>query len=348
MRKVHKTYGLMLLAAAGTFNSCIKVPADVDFLSSQANYTQTVYEPVLGRTSLFPDETGAMLFNPDNSTLPLSFKIVNFRDSKGDSAEIFSKTFPTIVWKEAYTGEEKTREEVEKKRRTEDHKLFEVREHSGQFVMWAPTNLSYLNAIKMQPDNGYTFDVEVSNSGGSKMIRNMQLKPLRPRPYEPSATDPITGNMLGNTTVLTLTRMYDKFTSIPLNTSDVAVVFYKEPESTRNALSFEFRDTAYRVIDPMKFGVTKWEELVHHFGTAKFENNRVVFDVAYPIPLAKRATKYTNFNGTRAKLEFGFDRIMNGMDRVQARMTFEFAIYEPGDWKMVFWFRGANPDFSDN
>lgn len=348
MRKDLKIYGLMLLAAAGTIHACIKVPADVDFISSQASYTKTLYEPVLGRTTLYPEEQSTVLFNADNSTLPLTFSIMNFRDSKGQETDVFNKTFPVQVWKEAYTGEETTREEVEKKRTVEERKLFEIREHSGQFVMWAPTSLAYLNAIKQQPDDGYTFDVQVANSGGTKMIRGMQLKPMRSRPYEPSATDPVTGNMLGNPTVSSISSMYDVHTASTISASDVAVVFYKERESAGHTLTFEFRDTAYRPIDPQLFSATKWVELLHHFGSPKFEADRVVFDVAYPIPLSRRPTRYTNFNGTRAKLEFGFDRIMNGLFRSQARMTFEFAIYEPGDWKIVFWFKGANPDFEDN
>jgi hypothetical protein len=47
--------------------------------------------------------------------------------------------------------------------------------------------------IKAQPDSGYVFDVEMSNSGGRKYFQNMRLMPLRERPYEPSNLDPVTG-----------------------------------------------------------------------------------------------------------------------------------------------------------
>jgi hypothetical protein len=340
--------GGMLLLMAGAVHSCIKVPADVDFLSSQAAYTKTEYEPVLGRTTLFPEELGSVLFNADNSTQPLTFRLLNFKDSRGDSAEIFYKTFPVQVWKSAYTGDEKTREELEEKRTVEHHRLFEVREHSGHFVMWAPVNPAYLNAVRQQPDKGYTFDVEVSNSGGTKIIRDMKLKPFRSRPYEPAVTDPVTGNTFGYTRPTTLYGMMDVHTQATIFESDVAVVFYKEPESTGRSLTFEFRDTAYRAIDPKLFASTKWEELVHHYGEAKFESDRVVFDVSYPIPLTRLPTRYTNINGSRAKVQFSYDRIVNGLSRVQALMGLEFAIYEPGDWKVIFWFKDANPDFKDN
>lgn len=348
MRKDLIIKGVMLLVMTGAVNACIKVPADIDFISSQAAYTKTVYEPVLGRTTLYPEELGSVLFNADNSTQPLSFKILNIKDSRGDSAEIFYKTFPVQVWKDAYTGEETTRAELEKKRVIEHHRLFEVREHSGQFVMWAPVNLAYLNAVRQQPDAGYKFDVEVSNSGGTKVIRDMQLKPFRSRPFEPAVTDPITGNTFGYARPTTLFGIMDVHTQRTITSGDVAVVFYKEPESTGRTLTFEFRDTAYRPIDPKNFAATRWEELVHHYGTAKFESDRVVFDVSYPIPLSRVPTRYTTAGGSRARVKFGYDRIVNGTSRIQAVLGLDFAIYEPGDWKVIFWFKEGNPDFKDN
>ncbi|WP_373564745.1 DUF5007 domain-containing protein [Sphingobacterium sp. E70] len=47
--------------------------------------------------------------------------------------------------------------------------------------------------VKAQPDSGYVFDVELTNTGGRRYLRNFKLKPLRERPYEPSIIDPITG-----------------------------------------------------------------------------------------------------------------------------------------------------------
>jgi hypothetical protein len=339
-----------ILAAAGilTFQGCVKLPADVDFISPAANYTQTLFEPVLGRTTLLPTDPTINIFNPDNSTTPLTFKIMNMRDASGTTVDIFNKTFPVQVWKEAYTGLETTRAEVDKKRAIEQHHLFEVREHSGQFVMWAPTDLQYLNAIKVQPDSGYRFDVEVSNSGGSKMIRNLQLKPMRVQPYEPNVIDPVTGNSYGALVPYIVSNVKNFNDQSYLGNFDVIMVFSKDPKSTGNSLSFEFRDSSYNTIDPKKFNETKWEELVHHFGPAKFTAQAVTYDVAYPIPLALRQTKYTDVLGQRAIASFKYGRIANGASRVTATVETRFAIHEPGDWKVVFWFWKGNPDFRDN
>lgn len=340
---------LTVLAASGLLlYACVKVPADVDFISSGANYNQTTFEPVLGRTSLLPQDPATNIFNADNSTSPLNFKIMNMRGADGGSAEIFNKTFPVLVWKEAYTGLETTREEIEKKRTIEQHHLFEVREHSGQFVMWAPNDLQYLNAIKMQPDSGYKFDVEVSNSGGSKMIRNLELKPLRPQPYAPSSIDPVTGNANGYTYAYLVSGVKNYNDDSYIGNTGVVMVFYKDPNATGNSLTFEFRDSSYDPINPALFKHTKWEDVVHHFGQPKFTPEGVTYDVAYPIPLALRQTKYTNGTGDRAVATFSYDRISNGALRVTAQVGTQFAIYEPGVWKIVFWFWRGNPDFRDN
>ncbi|PSL46253.1 uncharacterized protein DUF5007 [Chitinophaga niastensis] len=342
---------IIILIAGGMMfsHACVKVPADVDFISPKASYSQTTFEPVLGRTTLLPDDPTANIFNADNSTSPLTFKILHMRGaSTGEAVDIFNKTFPVQVWKEAYTGLETTREEVEKKRTIEQHHLFEVREHSGQFVMWRPMDLQYLNAIKMQPDPGYKFDVEVSNSGGSKIIRDMELKPMRPQPYAPSAIDPVTGNSQGNITpyLVSSVKVYNEDNY--MSNGDVIVVFHKDPASTGNTLTFEFRDSAYNPINPKLFNSTRWEDILHHFGPARFTPEAVTYDVAYPIPLAMRQTRYTNASGTTANVMFSYDRIANGALRMTALIGMNFAIYEPGDWKMVFWFYHKNPDFRDN
>lgn len=346
MKRSHQLLTVLLGTGMCINAACVKVPADVDYLSSSATYTQTRFEPILGRTSLMPGDPGTKIFNPDNSTSPLTFKIINMRGADGDSADIFKKTFPVQVWTEPYTGLEKTREEIEKKRKIEQHHLFEVREHSGQFVMWAPTDPGFLNAVKKQPDPGYLFDVEVSNSSGNKIIRNLELKPLRQQPYAPSSIDPVTGNSYGPQYPTTVSNIKANGMDGNLSSFMVMVVFYKDPVSKGNTLSFEFRDSSYQAIDPQKFSGTKWEEILHHFGTAKFTAEAVTYEVAYPIPLSTRPTKYTNNVGDRANVLFSFDRLDYGTIRTTSQLGTSFAIYEPGDWKVVFWFYGRNPDFT--
>lgn len=348
MKSLYKYLMLVALVVSITVG-CIKLPADVDFFSRGANYSVTTYEPVLGRSSIMPEDEYGSIFNADNSTYPLTFKITNIRTVKGDSADVFKLTFPVKVWKTPYTGLEKTREELESKREIEYHKLFEVREHSGHFIFWRPETLEYLNQVKMQPDPGYLFDVEVSNSGGSKSFKNLELKPMRPRAYEPSDIDPITGNTLGYIVPTSVSNMkMEGEDASYLSNYNVRVLFYKDQASKGNTLSFEFRDTAYQPIDPLKFERTKWNDLLHHFGEPVFTPVDVKYEVPYPIPCAIRNTQYTNLLGNMAKVSFSYDRINQGTFVESAFLDFNFAIYEPGDWKIVFWFKDFNPDFEDN
>ncbi len=340
---------LLVLLTMGAISGCVKIPADADYLSQGAGYTQTVFQPVLGRTSIMPDDAFATIFNADNSTLPLTFKMSKVRDAEtGDTVDLFNKTFDVLVWKQPYTGLEKTREELEKKRSIEKHHLFEVREHSGQLVMWTPVDKAYLNAVKVQPSKGYNFDIEVSNSGGTKMIRNMQLKPMRPQPYWPNNIDPVTGNAYGTLNPTYLYNMKSYKDNTYLSSSDCQMVFYKDPESRDNTLTFEFRDSSYQPIDPKMFNITQWDKVCHHFGDPVFTSENVTYQVAYPIPLAGITTQYTIDNGLAAKVMFGFSRIGAGGIRQDAFIGTLLNIYEPGAWKIIFWFYRDNPDFRNN
>ncbi|NIG54177.1 DUF5007 domain-containing protein [Chitinophaga sp. Cy-1792] len=340
MRKI-----FLVMMAAGMLGACVKLPADADFLSSGAGYTQTNFQPVIGRTTVMPEQ-GNIIFNSDNSTLPLTFKMLNVREVvTGDTTDLFNKTFDVQVWKHQYTGLETTREEIEAKRTIEQHHLFEVREHSGQLVFWAPINLSYLNAIRVQPDPGYKFDVEVSNGGGSKVIRNLELQPLRAQPYWPTNIDPVTGNAYGALYPQLVSNMKTTRENTYLFNSDVQMVFFKDPKSTEHTLSFEFRDSSYNLIDPKKFNITRWDLVCHHFGDPVFTPENVTYQVAYPIPLAPIDTRYVTSGGQHATAKFGFNRISGGGFIEESYLGCDFNIYEPGAWKIIFWFYRGNPDF---
>ncbi|WP_291906044.1 DUF5007 domain-containing protein [Chitinophaga sp. CB10] len=340
---------LLAMTTMGLLHACVKLPADADYLSKGAGYTQSNFQPILGRTTVMPNDPFATIFNADHSTLPLTFKMLSVRDAEtGDTVDLFNKTFDVQVWKEAYTGFETTREEIEKKRVIEKHRLFEVREHSGQLVFWTPQDLQYLNAVKVQPHKGYKFDIEVSNSGGSKVIHNLELQPLRPQPFEPTNVDPVTGNSYGVLRPSVVSGIKNYNDDSYLSSADVQMVFYKDLNSKENTLTFEFRDSSYAPIDPKKFNSTQWEKVCHHFGEPVFTPEGVTYQVAYPIPLAAITTQYTTVNGLSAQSMFSFNRIGTGGMRQDATIGTQFRIFEPGAWKIIFWFYRGNPDFRNN
>jgi len=329
---------LTLMLGGIVLSSCRKnLPDERLSIANDSQYTQYLYQPVLGRNTLFANN-----FQYGNSSRPLDFKIVNMRTFNGEPAPELTTNYPVTVWKTAYDGTEKSIAEIEAKRTTENHPLFEVRPHSGEFMMWAAANS---NMVKAQPDSGYVFDVEMSNSGGRKYYQNFRLRPLRERPYEPSNLDPITGqgtSVSVNPTSLNITGMRGQ----PLNTRDDVQVLFKKA-GNGNSITFKFVDTLSNPIDPNKFAATDWVNLVHGFNMVK-DATKVKYEVAYPVPCSAYPTKYTTLSGDQARVVFRFNRQAFGNVLQQCFLAFNFNIYQKGDWEITFWFKRDKPKFDND
>ncbi len=324
------------------------LPTDRDYFDRDAQFTQDVYMPVTGRNTLFNNN-----FNAGNSSLPLTFKLVNPRRRNGDPAPELLKTFPTLVWTAAYTGKETSLEEITDKRKWEAHPLFEIREHSGQMMMWATASSRYLHC---QPDSGYLFDVEVSNSGGRKFYKDLKLIPYRERPYEPTNQDAVTGaNQSPAVHPAQVVNVRGASDDAAMLAGDIDILFHKTGESSTGkegktytgSLTFKFLDSSLNPIDPDKFNLTDWAHLVHGFDMEKTDEY-IRYTIGYPIPLIDLQTRYTTNDGSQAHVVFSYERQGFGDKREVAQIEFNFNIYEAGNWEIIFWFRKDNPKFEDD
>ena len=338
----------LLIVTVLSLSSCYDkfLPDNMDALGSDTRFLTETYTPVLGRNTLMSNN-----FSAGNSSQPIKFKIVNVRKYNGDPAPELTEAYPVKIWNKPYLGTETSLEEIESKRGIANYPLFNVRQHNGNFEMWAESNSSF---IRTAPDSAYFFDVEVENSGGRKYFRNMRLIPRKERPYEPSIYNEITGNATRVYVHPTTVRgIRGARTSSHIGTGNIEVYFRKVVDNlgndigNGNTLKIIFKDSAYNDIDPNLFNLTKWDELVHGFNMVKTDKY-VKYDVAYPIPLIDYRTKYTNTTGNRAKLDFGFERLGFGAMREEGRIIFDFAIYEKGDWEIIFRFNGENPKFEND
>ncbi|WP_184542142.1 DUF5007 domain-containing protein [Mucilaginibacter sp. FT3.2] len=326
---------MALVLAIGTTGCLKNLPSDRESIATNTQFTQTVYTPVLGRNTLFSNN-----FSVGNSSQPLTFKIINMRNRDGSAAPELTENFPVQVWTQAYLGDEKSIAEIEAKRTIENHPLFEIREHSGQFLMWSAALSTF---VKTQPDSGYVFDVEMSNSGGRRYFRDFKLMPLKERSFEPSTFNAITG--LSQHTGLSpsdVQNIIGAKTNRGLGGDDIEVQFHKVGEG--NSLKFKFVDSLYNPIDPALFNLTKWDKLVHGFDMEK-TNAYVKYTVAYPVPLIAYKTQYTNAAGDNAHVTFSYDRQAYGNIRSVSNLNLDFAIYEKGDWEITFWFKTESPKF---
>jgi len=323
--------------------SCNKyLPEDRETVGEDSQFTVDMYQPVLGRTTFFTDN-----FFKGSTSFPASFKIVNPRRRSGEPANELTDVFPVKVWKKAYDGNEKSLAEIEAKREIQNRPIFEMSPHTGALTMWAEARSAY---IRSQPDSGYLFDIELSNSGGRRYYRNMKLMPLRERPYEPSNYNPISGQPLSNGVFPSVvSNIKGVATNRYLSFYDVDVYIRKLEGTgvTSNSLSFKFLDTLFNPIDPALFSNTDWPNLVHGFDM-KMTATGVTYNVAFPIPLVELPTRYTTPDGRRSKVQFGYSRLGFGGRKEDALLGLDFAIYEPGSWEIVFAFKNENPKFTND
>jgi hypothetical protein len=370
MQNAIKYKALILLTAVIAFSGCRKIfnlPEERDYLSTRADFTVKTFDPRLGRTSIRQN-----IFNADNSSFPMTFEIVNPRFGDGRDASDMLAVKPTLVWTSEYTGKETSLAEIEAKRKLEPHPMVEMR-NSGELIMWSTATSAVIKPADsvIYPQNVRYFDVKISNSGGSRIIKNLQLTPRIEVPYEPSNDiNTITG-LPNTTTPGGKARVFNypnlsgtirgELTNTEFqgaNNSNTGLVYmyirkYTGDGANGSSLRFKFLNKDSAEIDPAKFGDTKWNQLVHGFNMVK-TTKYVQYDVAYPIPLARVPTMYTAGGansvdgGNDAFVEFSFSRLGFGNVRETGRISTNFKIFEKGDWEIVFHFKTVNPKFAND
>lgn len=333
-------YVLVLFVASAI--ACKKyLPQERNTIGADSQFTIDLYEPYLGRTTYFTNN-----FFKGSTTFPADFKIVNVRKVTGEDAPELTEEFPVQVWKAAYTGLETSLAEIEAKRVIEYHPLLEMSPHTGNITFWAAGRSNF---IQPQPDSGYLFDVELSNSGGRRFYRNLKLKPLRESPTIPTNINALTGQPIrenfGISVISNIVGAKDDRRS--LGSGDVDVYIRKIQPSTGNTLTFRFLDTLFRPLNPSIFNTTDWANLVHGFDMQKTDTY-VKYNVAYPIPLTNTPTKYTGGGTTTAAVRFTYSRLGFGGARINSVFGLNFAIFDPGDWEIVFAFKTDVPKTSDD
>lgn len=333
------TYVLLLLNI-----SCLNehLPDVQDAFDREVNYTQQLYKPVLGRTTQFSSN-----FLSGNSSQPLDFEITRIVKADGSPAPELTDIFPVKIWTKPYSGEEKSIEEIEAKRAIEYRQLFQVRKHSGEFVMWANAMSSFVNCA---PGKGYLFDVKVSNKGGYKYFNNLQLVPIRESDFEPAIYDPETGLIIDKD-YITPTMAYLIWLEEERYTFADNIHVYlrenKENSDEKKSLTFRFYNSDYSPIPPQNFKKTNWADLLHGFNM-EMGTDYVKYDVAYPIPLIQVPSKYTNTKGDMAKVRFAYDRITFSGIRRDSYIELEFAIYKEAHWEVIIVFSDGTPEFKDH
>jgi hypothetical protein len=342
-RNIIRTLLCLLPFLAG---GCYKdlVPEEEDYFSNNMNYNRNNFPVNLGRTNVY-----SYIFNADYSTQPLDFTLENVRHADSSEAPELLDKVPARLWKDYYTGKEAGIPEIEAKRYTEQRPLLDIRPHSGEIFFWTT------DSTKVKPGN-YLFDVRVRNKSGEKVFKNMVLEVRRPRPYEPYEFDDITGIRKapdqGGITHPDVGGVVDML-NLTLPRDSVNVYFIKTG-TKGNTLTFKVFDQDSLAIPFSRFNLTQWDSLRYRSGMigedVAFAFNRkmnedstaVTYDITNPFPMLADVSG----NSDKAYIAFQYNRISFGR-RYNAGIGLSFAIYEPGEWEVVFKFK-LNPKFQDD
>lgn len=348
LKKYQLTSWLILCMGviASGISSCKKAPPERDYLSNNAGFEQVdAYTPVLGRTFLYKTN-----FQPDGSSFPLQFSLLNLRHADGSPAPELTQNVTVKEWIKDYDGTEKTYQEIEDKRKAVQHPFFEIRPGSGDFIF----RQASASQIRAYPDSGYLFDVKVQNNGNELSFKRMRLQPLKEVPYEPYEYDFVSRVRKTETRTDVTGRNYQAPFSIhpelvnvyvskdTLMADSATAVFFRKT-GNGHSITFKFLDQDSLPIDPVKLNLTKWSELIHGFDIKK-TSTQVTYNVAYPIPLTSLSTKYAVAGN--ATVIFGYSRKGLGGGRAEAAFRLNFAIWEEGDWEVIFRFY-RTPRFQD-
>ncbi|HEU4554761.1 MAG TPA: DUF5007 domain-containing protein [Chitinophaga sp.] len=342
----NKIHLILLLLSGIAMAGCYKnmVPDEKDFFSTNMNYNRTNFPVNLGRTNVY-----SYIFNADYSTQPLTFTLENIRHADSSAAPELQENVAARQWKDYYSGKEATIAEIEAKRTTEQRPVLDIRPHSGEIFFWNT------DSGRVKPGL-YYFDVRVKNGGGEKVFRNMVLDVRRPKPYEPYEFDDITGVRKapdqGGITHPDISGVVDQYNlTLP---RDSVVVYFRKTDIKGNTLTFKIFDADSLAIPFSRFNLTQWDSLRYRsnmigqdiafgFNRRMSEDSTVLtYDVTSPFPMLADVSG----NSDKAYIAFQYNRVSFG-HRYNAGIGLSFAIYEPGDWEVIFKFR-VNPKFQDD
>lgn len=341
-------------------SGCYKdlLPKEEDYFSKYANYNRTSFDPILEQTNVFLHG-----FNPDYSTQPLDFTILNCRRADvvyltSDSSKFYIDTVPAPYlrqevpvkeWKDYYSGKEKSIAEIEAKKRESKRPVLDIRPHSGDIFFWQ-TDASVV------PPGLYFFDVKVQNGGGEK-VYHMELEVRNPHPYEPYNYDDMTGERLPDrqggyihpSSMSGVVNLFDQ--PLPPDSLDI---HFRKVGAAKNTLTIKFLDKDENPIKLSKFDQMEWDSLTYYsnmtgedvpFGFNRKMNQdstAVTWDIPNPFPVLLGVSGFA----PRVEINFKYNRVSFG-ERVDAHIDFVFAIMEPGEWELVYKFR-ENPKFQDD
>jgi hypothetical protein len=336
----------ILLIMMITASSCYKdlIPKEKDYFSNNVSYGRDAYQVNTGRTNIFMGD-----FNSDYSSQPLTFTIQNPKHSDSTAAPELLQQVATWQWQKYYSGYETNIADIYQKRVKENRPILDIRPNSGDIIFWNVDTTIVKPGI-------YTFDILVKNGGGQKLFTKRTLDVRRPRPYDPyeywddtyiqkSEAD---GGIIHPDISGVQDELNNDYKRENIN------IYVRRTDIKSNTLTFKFFDKDSLPIPVSRFNTEQWDSLKYYSKTidvnVPFAFNRtipsdsssVTWDITSPFPVLADVGN----SDEKADITFNWTRVSFGTRR-NASIHLRFAIYEPGNWDIIYKFK-VNPHFTND
>lgn len=295
--------------------ACYKIPKE-GTISDQMQFSLKQVDLTPGRLQIIGEGYGLKV-NIASTTIPFRFEVERvFKvDGKGEKGEdvtaLFKKEIDTREWTGQYTGKEKTREELDAKRKTIKHAI----------LSFTGANELVFNYGSPEITTGkYWLDVRVSNSSGFKILEKKLMLNVKPNaPTFLQVSKPTSG-----LDVLT----------------ECNVDLVKTGNGNSLTVSVVEKDGTVIPLDSLSAGslATSFDNLLN-FKKDKFED-KTVYDVEYPLPFVPSYVYYPYSAGrTQRVLYSRYATILNGAGEPVRTLRYSFTFYcgisEKGDWVLT-------------
>ncbi|SIN66982.1 DUF5007 domain-containing protein [Chitinophaga niabensis] len=296
---------VMLVAlTGGVIYSCRKVDMQDGYFGENIRYKDKIITLETGRDAY----KGDLIL--DRSTLPIKVELADIRRWDGKPAPEMKQEVDAVEWVEEFTGQEKTLEELEKKKRIVKRPVFEISPSDGR--------LKFRKESYEMDSATYFIDVKVSNGAGSRIIKNaLEVKVVKGADYE-SRDD---GAWI-------VCSDYDWDGCSPYFDSINIRIDKFEYKGPGNKITVKFKDPNGNLMDPRTFpegSKQKGKRMQDFVFAQRLLADRIEYDVAYPFNTADR-----QFEWWVPGAAFGKN------DHYDLFAYVNFKVFRPGSWEITW------------
>ncbi|MBO9153676.1 DUF5007 domain-containing protein [Chitinophaga sp. GCM10012297] len=297
---------LCLALLGGVLYGCRKVELQDGYIADTIRYKDKIITLETGRDIM----KGDLIL--DRTTGPVTVELVDIHTKDGKPAPEMLQEVDAVEWKEEFTGQEKSLEELEAKKQIVKRPVFEINKSDGRLIF---RKESYDMEAGV-----YMIDVKVTNGAGSRILKDaVEVNVVKGKDFE-----------YRNDYAWIVCADYDWDNCAPyFDSVNITIESFKYM-GPGSMMTWKFKDPNGNLMDPSKFPEgskqkgKRLEDFV--FAYRKF-SDRLEYDCAFP------------FNAGSSPREFEWwvpGSSFGRNDRYDMFSAVFFQIFRPGKWEIVW------------